>query len=333
MDWTRLEVDGRVTALARGLCAGVAEDGDAFVVPLRLPHPAARRYDGLQLDSFGVLGVAQGEHTWLTGRGADGRLHLWAACPDGSMFVPHSLEAVDAVWATPVLDAHAGQILSTCFDGRPDGHLDGGAWRLRAHQRENAILGGHARAPDLTLGGDPDARLAFAFYEREPLVVAGPLGDGGAPQARSLGRHDTDWRRIHLAPTPTALCSVATGRFGRRTWIAGHLDGRPVVYQVLPLPFRGLLRSSLVEVPRLELAPESWGDRPVVLIDEAQRDSPAFVAALPRGNRLCWFEGTEWKAHPVPDGRVRSACISGGAVHVLVEGVVWSIPDPTSIAG
>ena len=321
MDWTRLEVDGRVTALARGLCAGVSADGDAFVVPLRLPHPAARRYDGLLLDSLGVLGVAQGEHTWLTGRGADGRLHLWAAYTDGSMFVPHSLEAVDAVWATPLLDAHAGQILST--------RLDGGAWHLRVHQREHAILGGRAQAPELTLGGDPDTRLAFAFYEREALVVAGPFGDDGAPHALSLGRTDAEWRRIHLAPTPTALCSVATGQFGRHTWIAGHLDGRPVVHQVLPLPFRGLLRSSRVEVPRLELAPESLDDRPVVLVDEAQGDLPAFVAALPRGNRLCWHDGTEWKAHPVPDGRVRSACASGGAVHVLVENGVWSLPDPT----
>ncbi|HEY3529725.1 MAG TPA: hypothetical protein VGK78_11280 [Nocardioides sp.] len=321
MDWTRLEVDGRVTALARGLCAGVATDGDAFVVPLRLPHPAARRYDGLQLDSFGVLGVAQGEHTWLTGRGADGRLHLWAAYTDGSMFVPHSLEAVDAVWAAPLLDAHAGQVLTTC--------LDGGAWRLRIHQREDAILGGRAQAPDLSLDGDPGTRLAFAFYERDPVVVAGPLGDDGAPHALSLSRADREWRRIHLAPTPTALCSVATGQFGRHTWVAGHLDGHPVVYEVLPLPFRGLLRSSLVELPRLELAPDSLGHRPVVLVDEAQHDSPVFVAALPRGNRLCWYDGTEWKAHPVPDGRVRSACVSGGSVHVLVDGAVWSLPDLT----
>ena len=74
MDWSRLEVAGRVTALARGLCAGVDADGNAFVVPLRLPHASVRTYDGLLLDSFGVLGLAQGEQTWLTGRGADGRL-------------------------------------------------------------------------------------------------------------------------------------------------------------------------------------------------------------------------------------------------------------------
>ena len=323
MDWTRLEVDGRVTALARGLCAGVGADGDAFVVALRLPHPSPRSYDGLQLDSFGVLGVAQAEQTWLTGRGADGRLHLWAAYADEAMFVPHSLEAIDAVWAAPLLDAHGDQVLSS--------HLDGGAWLVRVHQREAAILGGRAQARELSMGGDPGTLLAFACYEREPLVVAGPLGDGGAPQALSLGRNDGDWRRIHLAPTPTALCSVATGQFGRHTWVAGHLDGRPLVYEVLPLPFRGLLRSATVEVPRLELDPGSVSaaDRPVVLVDEVQRDIPAFVAALPRGNRLCWYDGTEWKAHPVPDGRVRAACASGGAVHVLVDGSVWSLPDPT----
>jgi hypothetical protein len=321
MDWTRLEVDGRVTALARGLCAGVGSDGEAFVVPLRLPHPTPRRYDGLVLDSFGVLGLAQGEQTWLTGRGADGRLHLWSAYADGSMFVPHSLEAIDAVWATPLLDAHAESVLSAT--------LEGGTWTLRVHPRETAVLGGRPQARELTLAADPDGALAFGFYEREPLVVAGPLGDSGSPQALSLGRSDADWRRIHLTTVPTALTSVATGQFGRRTWIAGHVDGRPVVHQLLPLPFRGPLRSAPVDLPPLVLAEESLGARCVVLVDEVQRDTPVFVAALPRGNRLCWHDGSEWKAHPAPDGKVRSACASGGALHLLVDDAVWSIPDPT----
>ena len=79
MDWTALQVDGRVTAMRLGLAAGVTNDGNAFVVPLRLPHPEPTTYDGLLLDSFGVLGVAPGEQTWLTGRGADGRQHHWYA--------------------------------------------------------------------------------------------------------------------------------------------------------------------------------------------------------------------------------------------------------------
>jgi hypothetical protein len=321
MDWSRLEIAGRVTALAHGLCAGVGMDGDAFIVPLRLPHPATRTYDGLLLDSFGVLGVAPGEQYWMIGRGADGHLHLWSAYADGTGFVSHSLEAIDAAWATPLIDAHADLILSAT--------VDGGGWRLRAHARESAIQGGPPRAHDLSLAGDPDTTLAFTCYEHEPVVLAGPLGEAGAPQALVLAPGDGDWRRAHLFPGPTSLCSVATGQLGRHTWIAGHLEGRPVVYQVLPLPFRGLVRTATVEVPSLELAADSLESRPVVLVDEVQRDSPVFVAALPRGNRLCWYDGDEWKAHPVPDGRVRSACAAGGAVHVLVDGSVWSLPDPT----
>jgi hypothetical protein len=322
MDWTRLDVAGRVTALARGHCAGVDTDGNAFVVPLRLPYPEVRTYDGLLLDSFGVLGVAQGEQTWLTGRGADGRLHLWSAYDDGSMFVPHSLDAVDAAWAAPVLDAHSELVLSA--------HLDRGAWQLRVYARETAILGGRPRADDLTIGADP-AVVAFAFHEREPLVVAGPLGESGTPHAWSLGRGETEWRRIHLGSTPDALCSVGTAQLGRLCWVAGHHEGRPVIHQVLPLPFRGLLRSAVVDVPPLELAEEALGAgvRPVVLVDQHERDLPVFVAALARGNRLCWHDGTEWKAHPAPEGRIGAACASGGAVHVLVDGVVWSLPDPS----
>jgi len=322
MDWTRLEVAGRVTALARGHCAGVDTDGHAFVVPLRLPHPTPRTYDGLLLDSFGVVGVAHGEQTWLTGRGADGRLHLWSAYDDGSMFVPHSLDAVDAAWAAPVLDEHAELVLSA--------HLDDGAWQLRAYQRETAILGGHPRAADLTIGTDP-GNLAFAFHEREPLVVAGPLGDSGSPRAWSLGRDDTEWRRVHLATTPDALCSVGTAQLGRMCWVAGHHEGRPLILQVLPLPFRGLLRSVVVDVPPLPLAEDALGvgDRPIVLVDGHEHELPLFLAALPRGNRLCWHDGTEWKALPAPDGRTLAACASGGAVHALVDGAVWSLPDPS----
>jgi hypothetical protein len=322
MDWSRLEIAGRATALARGHCAGVGADGNAFVAELGLSPAPPRTYDGLLLDSFGVLGVAQGEHTWLTGRGADGRLHLWSAYDDGSMFVPHSLDAIGAMWAAPVVDSSAERVLSA--------HLDDGAWRLRVHQRETAILGGRPQAADLSIGTDPDAALSYAFHAREPLVVAGPLGDSGTAHAWSLGVTDHEWRRIHLSPTPTALCSVGTGHAGRHSWVAGHLDGRPMIYEVLPLPFRGLLRSAVVDVPALRLAEDflSVRDRPVVLVDGHRRDLPVFVASLPRGNRLCWHDGTEWKAFPVPDGRVRSACASGGAVHVLVDGAVWSLPEP-----
>ena len=183
MDWSRLEVAGRVTALARGYCAGVGADGDAFVVPLRLPYPSVRTYDGLLLDSFGVLGVAQGEQTWLTGRGADGRLHLWSAYADGQ----HVRAALAGRHRRGVGRAGARRATrSWCSPA----HLDGGSWRLRLYPRETAILGGRpTRPPTSPSGTDPDTALAFAFYEQEPLVVAGPLGRLG-DTARVVDRPD-----------------------------------------------------------------------------------------------------------------------------------------------
>jgi hypothetical protein len=53
------------------------------------------------------------------------------------------------------------------------------------------------------------------------------------------------------------------------------------------------------------------------------------VAATARGHRLCWHDGSEWKAHPVPDGRLRGATFHDGAVHVWLDGTVWSLPAPS----
>ena len=61
----------------------------------------------------------------------------------------------------------------------------------------------------------------------------------------------------------------------------------------------------------------------------ATGDRPVFVASLERGNRLCWHDRTEWRALPAPDGALRAACASGGAVRVRVGREVWSVEDPT----
>jgi len=320
MDWTMLAVDGRVTALQRGICAGVTAEGTAFVARLGLPHACPTTYDDLLVDSFGVLGVATGERTWLTGRGADGRLHVWSA-GEGVDDEPDSLDVVDAVWAAPVPDPETGHLL-TC-------HVDAGAWRLRVHERDAGVAGGRARTGDLALAADPHTALVFGGHRQGPLVVAGQVGDSGPPSAWSLAEIHDGWRRIHLAPSPTTLTSVATSRDGRRTWVGGTAAGQPVVYEVLPLPFRGLVRSTTVPVPALALTDPVAG-RPLVLVDDVEGAQPVFVASLARGNRLCWHDGTGWKALPAPDGPLRAACASGGAVHVLLGREVWSVEDPTS---
>jgi hypothetical protein len=298
----------------------VTAEGSAFVARLTLPHERATTYDDLLVDSFGVLGVATGDRTRLTGRGADGRLHVWSA-DEGGPGEPLALDAVDAVWAAPVHDARRDHLL-TC-------HVDADGWRLRVHDHDSAGSGGRSLVGDLTLAGEPGTALVFGFHRGGPLVVAGKVGDCGPASAWSLDEGAEGWRRIHLTPAPTTLTSVASSRDGRRTWVGGVAAGRPVIYEVLPLPFRGLVRSTAVPMPALALTDPDVG-RPLVLVDDLDGRGPVFVAALERGNRLCWHDGTEWKALPAPDGPLRAACASGGAVHLLLGREVWSVEDPTS---
>lgn len=322
MDWTKLEVSGRVTAVQRGLCAGVSADGTVFTAPLRLPHVPATTYDDVLVDSFGVLGVAPGSEAWLTGRGADGRLQLWEFAEGDRTLTGHSLAEDDAMWAAPSADAGT-ELLLTC-------RLDDGEWRLRTYDRRAAIAGGSPKVADLPLAGSPDSALVLGCPEKEPLVVAGRLGGSGTASAWALG--EGDWRRIHLAPVPTALTSVSYGWGGRHTWIGGVAEGRAVVYELLPFRFRGPLRTATVSLPGLELIaiPEGHG-RPLLVVDDAAGDVPVLLAAMSRGNRLCWYDGTEWKALPAPDGPLRAACAADGAIHVLVGSTVWSIEDPTLV--
>ncbi|HET7070222.1 MAG TPA: hypothetical protein VFI40_05315, partial [Nocardioides sp.] len=311
----RFAVAGRVTALQRGLCAGISDEGTVFVAHLRMPHASPTTYDDLLVDSFGVLGIAPGDEAWLTGRGADGRLQLWSARDGDHAVVPHPLSAVDAMWAAPAKDAGRELVLSS--------HLRDGSWQLCVHDREAAISGGPPRSRALALAGSPDTAVVFGCSEKDPLVVAGRIDGMQSATAWALG--DGDWRRIHLAPAPSALTSVASAWGGRHTWIGGVLEGRAVVHELLPLPFRGPLRTTAVPMPHLELVnvPEAGG-RPLVLVDDVAGDRPVCVAAMARGNRLCWHDGTEWKALPAPDGPVRAACSTGGAVHVLIGQSVWS---------
>ena len=175
MDWTRFAVTGRITALQRGLCAGVTTEGTVFVAHLRLPHARPTTYDDVLVDSFGVLGLAPGPEPWLTGRGADGRLQLWAARDDDTTIESSSLDGIDAMWAAPAMDAGTDLLLSC--------HLSEGSWRLRTYDRQAATVGGAPKARDLPLAGSPDTAFVLGCPEKDPLVVAGRLGDSGAATA------------------------------------------------------------------------------------------------------------------------------------------------------
>lgn len=337
MDWTRTEVEGRVTALRDGVCAGVTEDGTGFVSVLAGPAAATTVVDEMRLDSFGVVGLSHGAAAALTGRGADGQMHLWSLPDPGraSAVAERSLEPLSAVWAAPALRASGGAVLTAT--------VGDGAWSLRAHVLPpDADDATSPYGRELRLGGPPDQSLAFSFRDRGPITVAGTVGEGSEPSAAAWvldaeperrGAAPADWRRVHLSPAPDELSSVATSVGGRRTWVAGRTAAKPVAYEVLSLPFRGLVRTTTLVLPVLTLSADSveGPDRPVVLVDDVEGDHPVFLAATAAGNRLCWSTGggTAWQACPAPEGRLHAACLAGGRIHTLVDGAVWSLPDPT----
>src|SRR3954454_1317243 len=116
MNWYELEVEGRVTALRRGLCAGVGTDGRAFTCELRGLSPTPVAYDDVVLDSFGVVGASPGVRAWLTGRGSDGRLTLFGTSPElvgtPDQALAHPLAWTGATWATTVVDTDATYALA-----------------------------------------------------------------------------------------------------------------------------------------------------------------------------------------------------------------------------
>lgn len=331
MDWTRLEVAGRVTALRGAVCAGVTADGDAFVALLGGPEPAVTIVEPVMLDSFGVVGLSGGDTVWLTGRGVDGQMHLWqVAAPH--LLGERSLEAMDAAWAAPALDGRATGVLVA--------RLTDGGWWLQAHAVPETADDAEPRGRALRLGGPPDAVLAFGFHPTGPITVAGALGDAEDPPPAAWlvdtgvdarFPEASDWRRVHLSPAPSVLSSVGVAAAGRRTWVAGRVDAKPVVYEVLALPFRGLVRTSTLTLPVLTLSDSAveGPDRPVVLVDATEGDQPVFLVATADGNRLCWNDDGTWKAHPAPDGRLRTAACAGGRIHALIDESAWSLADPT----
>ena len=189
-----------------------------------------------------------------------------------------------------------------------------------------AALGGGLGAE--FLGLDPQYALKYLVYFLIVVAVGG------------LGRVSGVFWAALLIALPVWLYQlwwfVTPGLHrNERRWAFGFaavatplfVAGVFVAYAVLPLPFRGPVRSATVSLPPVDVVTDSG--TPVVLVDGVPGPLPWFVAATSRGHRLCWHTGTEWKAHPVPDGPLRGASYRDGAVHVWLGDTVCSVPDPS----
>ncbi len=331
MGWTRFDVGGRVTALQGPVGAGATPDGAALLVALD-DAPSATAYDDrLTVGRVGVLGVSGADGPYLSGRGDDGAVHFWHVKGDLDPGDPGAVtdvpfDTTDVMWAAPALGSGAAAALTARIDA------DGG-WRLRAHLG----LGGAGVGPrgrELRLGGPPDSVLSYAVHGGDHLLVAGLVGDSPEPRhaawaidvSSAWSARTADWRRVALAPTPSAISSVAV--LAGRTWLAGRCDDRPVLHQVSDLDFRGPLRTTPMIVPDTRLDLEAPG-RPVVLVENAREGLPVLVTSSVDGNRLWWRASGAWRSSEAPAGRLQAASLSAGRINVLVDGCLWTIPDPT----
>ena len=253
MDWSKLEVAGRVTALARGLCAGVGADGDAFVVPLRLPHPCGA--DVRRAPPRLLRRARESRRASRPGSPAgartvactSGRRTPTAACFDAVLARGdrRRLGRAGARRRTPTWSSSA-----TSRRRRPGG--------CALHQRDT-------RAPRRTVPGPPDLVTGRPIRTRLWPSPSSSRVRSSWPDRSASPAPRRRWlwaagRTADVAPDPpgrlrpTALCSVGTGQFGRHTlgrrpggWPAGRLPG-PAVAVPRAAPY----------VDRRRAAPSTW---------------------------------------------------------------------------
>jgi hypothetical protein len=354
MGWTHVPFGGRITTLVGAAVAGVADDGRALYARLadvdaQGPAPAAD--DSPMVDSVGVLGISDSDSTYVTGRGWDGRVHLWCvgtagqepASPTQNPAEPpvepdravRELELAgfpEPMWAAPIIDEKSSTALTA--------HLaSDGEWRLQAR----GLLTGVGRGAglvgrELHLGAAPDLALDYSSYAGGPAVVVGVVGDGPDPRATawalaispklSRGLPMAEWRRVALDPVPTAMSSVA--RCGEATYLAGRDGDQPVIYKLWDLNFRGPMRTATVLAPPTELDPTAsdGASKPVVLVAGAEASLPVVLTASVDGNWLWWLGPDSWFRVPAPPGRLRAASFANGQIWAHVDGGLWSLPDP-----
>ena len=316
MDWTRLEV-GRAR---HGAAAGALRRRRRPTARVRrAPAPAAREPVDVRRRARRLLRRASGSRP-ATSPGSP------VAAPtvgctsgrrrdDGHRRVGrHSLEAIGAMWAAPVLDA--GTRAAGLSPPRSEG-----SWRLRDLPAAERGRPAAARARDLPLGAEPDTILSSRVLREGPAGRAARrparrTWPGRSTTALGVGR-GTSWRRVHLAARPDrAVLGRPCASRVRQIWVGGVADGSAGrATRCCQLPFRGLLR---------QLDPgrcRAWSSRPTSprrrrSTRGARRrttgDQPVFVAATDPGQpALLARRQRSGRRSPRPTAACRRPALAG----------------------
>jgi hypothetical protein len=325
--WRRADVRGQVTTLGRGTYQGdivtLGEDGndavvtaldagrasEPFKVPLHLAHPRGLDSDG---DTVWITADGDGDSELATSWWAD---RYRAGHGDE---VPRDVHGRRASWLEPLSDDEG--------DGYMVGVvLDDGAWRLRAWitDWEDGHWIGLDTGPPLLAPGIPEPGDLHIAANEGMVVVAGDVSrrsDAQAAEAWWIGglgdEPATPWTRLKLRPAPDGLTDVDVWAVG--FWIAGHRDGRPVVYDF------DEANGARVDLPRVQLDP----DHPTVLADDFREDVPLLSVQAERGPSTWYRSDGRWHEIRLPGGQLRAVERAGRWLYVQLGDEVWYAPLP-----
>lgn len=248
----------------------------------------------------------------LVGRDDPGALllhHEWLAYAPERLRDPQGGEAS---WVSPLLDGEE--------DLRVVGAVrTGDRWQLHAWQAvgdsEWLALD---RGTQLSLLAEPGPSSVLTDTTETTVVVAGDVADAsGRAGVWSLGDMPElsggRWEHHATESVPDDVTDVASWDLG--WWVAGHRDGRPVVYD-----FDDPGGGAALPVPGTRLDPE----HPLVLVAGVPVGRPMVLATQSESGPAVWVaEDGGWSRTPAPSGRLSAAQRVGDGVYVVVDGALW----------
>ena len=325
LGWTRVDVPGTVHAIT-GLDSGdppphlhaVGEDdGEPLLVDVtngrgrELPDPAEG--SSWTPPDGGYQAVdGNGDVIALVGRTDPGAVllhHEWLAYPP---FRLADAQGREASWVSPLLDGEEN--LRVVGAVRADDTWEVHAWQDVGDDGWLALDQGR----QLRLLGEPSPDTVLTGTTETTVVVAGDVvderGRGGVWSLSDLPEESGGrWQHHPTQTVPEGVTDVASWDLG--WWVAGHRDGRPVVYD-FDEPGLG----AALPVPDTRLDPE----HPVVLVAGIPVGQPMLLATQSEDGPALWADGgAGWQRTSVPAGRLSAAQRVGDGVDVVVDGVLW----------
>jgi hypothetical protein len=327
--WRKVDIDGEIRALGNGfygseppaIVAAGERDGEPVFASVaadevRFPFDlSAADLDGLRgLSSAGPAQVVSSDGD----AGSDRSARIWIG-DDYATYatdVPHDERGRKAVWLDPRQDGEENL--------RAVGVItDGDRWRIRAWEASDEWLPLDS-GPQLLTDGLPTGDLLTGATESAVILVGDAFLEPGEPgpqlwRLEAFYYEPQQWQRVPMEPQPDGVTDLGFWELG--WWVAGHRDGRPVVFDFDRTP------GALLDVPDVQLDPEA----PIVLLAAVDDGVPLLALQGVEGAAVWYRTSAGWQTMPLPTGTLGDITVLDGTLYVLLDGDVWYAPAPAEL--